>query len=49
MHCAEGVMEAEKYEDNSLTAQYLYLATLFDLKEGKPIPNIMENLLVSTH
>ncbi|XP_063712403.1 cilia- and flagella-associated protein 54-like isoform X2 [Symsagittifera roscoffensis] len=45
MHCAEGVMEAEKYEDNSLTAQYLYLATLLDLKEGKPIPNIMENLL----
>ncbi|XP_075253946.1 cilia- and flagella-associated protein 54-like isoform X5 [Convolutriloba macropyga] len=45
MHCAEGVLEAEKYEDNSLTAQYLYLATLLDIKEGKPIPNIMENLV----
>ena len=47
MHCAEGVMETEKYEDHNLTAQYLYLATLLDIKQGKPVPNILENLLVS--
>lgn len=47
MHCAEGVMESEKYEDRNLTAQYLYLATLLDMKQGKPVPNILENLLDS--